>query len=134
MIMKGFFDIACATECEAPGSSQAQRDLAIGHGLTARNGAGEFIDPGIEWRDAGHIEPDVGQIGHPAAQQRRDAVDGALDVRGRAQFAGVEKQLEQPAPGFDLARFRQLHAQNAQLAPCDAASADRSIEYRVPTP
>ena len=102
---------------DGAGSLQARRDLAIGHGFAARNGAGEVIDPGVERRDAGHIEPDLGQIGRLAAQQRRDALDGALDVRGRAQFAGVGEQLEQPAPGFDLARLRQLHAQNTQTRP-----------------
>ena len=116
------------------GSLELRGDLAIGQRFAARDGPREVVDPGVERPDAGHIEPDLGEIGRLAAQQRHDAVDGALDFRGRAEFAGLGKQLEQPPPGFDLARLGQLHAQNAQLAPCDAASADRRIEYRVPTP
>ena len=48
-----------------------------------------------------------------AAQQRHDAFDRDFDIRRRALFAGVGIELIQPAPGFDLARLRQLHANDA---------------------
>ena len=53
---------------------------------------------------------------------------------GRALLAGFGIEPEHPAAGFDLARLGQLHAQNAQIAPCDSAPADRRVEDRVPVP
>ena len=49
-------------------------------------------------------------------------------------FAGVGIELEQPLAGFDLARLGQLHADDAGIAPRDAATADPRIENGVPTP
>ena len=69
-----------------------------------------------------------------AAQQRDNALDRDFDIERRTQFAGVGILAQHPAPGFDLACFRQLHADNAVMAPCDAAPADPRVEYRVPTP
>ena len=69
-----------------------------------------------------------------AAQQRDDALDRDLDIVRRPLFARVGIELEQPPAGFDLAGFGKLHADNAKIAPCDAASADRRVENAVPTP
>src|ERR1019366_2520265 len=104
-------------------------DLAIGAGFAARYGAREGINPLIEGVNAAHVEEDVGKIAGLAAQQRGDTLDRSLDIQGGAHLAGVGIELEQPLAGFDLARLGQLHAQNSQMAPCDAASAYARIEY-----
>ena len=134
MIMKGLRAIACATEYTAPEARKAAGDFAIGAGFAARDGARERVDALVEGGNAGHIERDVGKVAVAAAQQRDDAFDRDLDIQRRAQFAGVGIELEQPPPGFDLARFGQLHAHHAEIAPCDAASADPGVENGVPTP
>ena len=54
-----------------------------------------------------------GEIGRLAAQQRDNAFDRDFGIQRRAKFAGFGIKLKQPPPGFDLARFRQLHADNA---------------------
>ena len=134
MIMNGLREIACATECTAPRRAELGGDFAIGAGFAARDGPRLLVNPLIEGGDAGHIEGDVGKIGRLAAQQRHDALDRDLDIQRRALFAGVGMELIQPPSGFDLARLGQLHADDAGMAPCDAASADHRIENAVPTP
>ena len=116
------------------GSPELARDFAIGAGFAARNRARELVNPLIEGVNAAHVERDVGEIGRLAAQQRDNALDRDFDIQRRAQFAGVGILAQQPPAGFDLARFGQLHADNAEMAPCDAASADPRVEYGVPTP
>jgi hypothetical protein len=69
-----------------------------------------------------------------AAQQRDNAFDGKFDIQRRAKLTGFGVEAKQPPPGFDLAGFRQLHADNAIVAPCDAAPANACVEYCVPTP
>ena len=134
MIMKGLRAIACATECTAPEAPKAGGDFAIGAGFAAWNRARELVNPRIEGVDAAHIERDLGEIGRFAAQQRGNTLDRHFDIQRRAEFAGVGIEPKQAPAGFDLARFRQLHANNAAIAPCDAASADCRIENGVPTP
>jgi len=68
------------------------------------------------------------------AQQCADALDRDLDVRRRTHFARVGIEVKQPLAGFDLAGFGKLHADNARITPCDAASADRRVEYGVRPP
>ena len=134
MIMKGLRPIACATEYTAPEARKRAGDLVIGAGLAARNGAGELVDALVEGGNAGHVERDVGKVALAAAQQRDDALDRDLDIRRRAKFAGLRIELEQPPPRVDLAGLRELHAHDAEIAPCDAAAADPRIENCVPTP
>jgi hypothetical protein len=94
----------------------------------------ELVNALIEGVDAAHVECDVGEIGSLAAQQRHYAVDRDFDIQRRTEFAGVGILAQHSPPGFDLPRFRELHADNAAIAPCDAASADSGIENGVPTP
>jgi hypothetical protein len=109
-------------------------DFAIGAGFAAGYRARELVNPQIEGGYLAGIERDVGEIARLAAQRRDNALDRSLDIERRAEFTGVWKLAQQPASGFDLACFRQLHANDAEMAPCDTASADPRIEYRVPTP
>ena len=134
MIMKGLRAIACATESTAPGARMVAGDLVIGAGFAARNGAGELIDALVEGVNAAHVERDFGKIGVAAAQHSCDAFDGDFGIQRRALLVGFRIEAEQPAPGIDLARFGKLHADDAIVAPCDAASADRGVKNRVPIP
>ena len=47
---------------------------------------------------------------------------------GRAKFAGLGIELEQPLARVDLAGFRELHAHDPEIAPCDAAAANSGVE------
>src|SRR6266851_10013778 len=115
-------------------SPEAGCDFAIAAGFATWNGARERVNPRIEGRYPGHIEHDLGKIGSFTAQQRDNAFDRKFDIERRAKLAGLGIETKQPPAGFDLARFRQLHADHAAIAPCDAASADHGVEYGVPTP
>jgi hypothetical protein len=55
-------------------------------------------------------------------------------MKRRAKLAGLWVKAKQPPARFDLACFRQLHADHAAIAPCDAASADHRVKYAVHAP
>lgn len=116
------------------GGLQRGRHLAIAAGFAPGNGASEFVDPLVEGRYAVHVERDVGKTDRMAAQQRHQAFDRDLDGERGAHLARLRISLEQPPPGFDLARFGKLHAYHAGIAPYDAAPADAGVEYAIPMP
>ena len=70
----------------------------------------------------------------PAAKLDGNALDRALDHRGRTNLARLRIDLEQPPSGIDFPRFRQLHGHNAGFAPHDAATADAGVKDCVITP
>ena len=116
-------------------------DLVIGAGFAARNGAGGCIDALVEHRDPGHVERHIGEVGGAAAQLRTDALDRDLHHHWRTLFARLRIEPVKTPPGLDLPRFRQLHADDAGLAPRDAATADAGVKdcvvsphQRTPTP
>ena len=116
------------------GGAELGGDLAIGPGFAARDGLRQLVDPLIE---GGMPVISSATSERSAALPRSSAAMpsiATLDFGGGRSFAGLGKELKQPAPGFDLARLGQLHAQDAAIAPCDAASADHRIENGVPTP
>jgi hypothetical protein len=69
-----------------------------------------------------------------AAQQRHQAFDRDLDGERGAHLARLRISLEQPPPGFDLARFGKLNAHHAGIAPYDAAPANAGVEHAIPIP
>src|SRR5262249_17245946 len=77
---------------------------------------------------------DVGKVDRPAAKLDGDALDRALDHRGRPNLARLRIDLEQPPSGFDFPRFRQLHGDDAGFAPHDAATADAGVKNCVMPP
>lgn len=115
-------------------SPDTRGNFAIGAGFAARNRPRERVNPRIEVGYAAEVERDPGEIGAFAAQQRRNTIDRHFDMQRGSKFAGIGIETKQAPPCFDLARFRQLHADDAAIAPCDAASADCRIENGVPTP
>ncbi len=106
----------------------------MGAGFATRDHPDRLIDAAIEQRQAVHVDGDIDEVDGLAAQQRNDALDGVVDIGRRPEFARIGKLLQQAAPGLDLARFRQLHANNAGVAPCDTASAHRRVEGCVSVP
>jgi hypothetical protein len=44
------------------------------------------------------------------------------------KFAGLRIELEQPLSRIDLAGLRELQANDPEIAPCDAAAAQRRVE------
>src|SRR5215472_1411086 len=109
-------------------------DLVIGSGFATWNGAGEFVDPLTEERDALHVEDDVGEVGVAPTQKRGNALDGRLNRRRRSHLARFGIKAEQAAAGLELPRLWQLHADDPGIAPDDAATPYASVEDRVPTP
>ena len=109
-------------------------DFAVSAGFAAWNGARELVNALIEGVYAGHIECNAGEIAGLAAQHRGNAFDRNFDTPRRTEFAGVRIETEQSPSCFDFPRLRQLHPENAKIAPCDAASADAGIEYCVAVP
>src|SRR6185437_4563394 len=104
------------------------------HGLAAQDGARQIVDPAGKRRYLANVERNIGEIGRLSAQRRCDAVDRKPGFGWRLQFSGLGELPQQAASGLDFAVRRQLDAENAKRAPCDAASADRCIEDCVPTP
>src|SRR6516162_2439536 len=97
-----------------PPFAEPRRDLPVRERRARRNAARDLVDAAIELRQAIHVERGGGKIARLSTEQRDDAVDHAPHVRGRRR----------------LARIRQLHADDAARAPCDAALADIGIEER----
>ena len=119
---------------DCTGSLETQGDLVIGEGLAAGNFARGLIDALVEGGNSADIERDVGEIARLGPQQRGNSLDCFFDNRRRTHLARVGVKLEQPLAGFDLARLGKLHADQAGMAPRDAAMADRRAEYRVRPP
>ena len=115
-------------------SPDTRGDFAIAAGCAARNRPRERVDARIEGGQAAEVERDPGEIGAFAAQQRGNTIDRRFDTGRGRKFAGIGIKAKQAPPCFDLPHFRQLHANDAAIAPCDAASADCRIENAVPTP
>ena len=124
MITNGILGQRLRHRVHRAGGAEPGGDFAIGAGFAARDRLRQLVDPLVEGVDAGQIEGDVGKLAGLAAQQRHDALDRDFDIQWRTRFAGLGIKLIQPAPGFDLARFGQLHAEDTAIAPCDAAPAN----------
>jgi hypothetical protein len=116
------------------GRTKPFREFGEGDGFATRDGARVLIDAAIERRHAVHIEHHIGEIAGFPAQQRRNAVDRDFGIQRGTQFAGVGILAQHAPPGLHLARFRKLNAENPGSVPCDAAPADRRIEYAVSPP
>jgi hypothetical protein len=80
------------------------------------------------------VQADIGKVGIAALQQGEDALDRKLGVERHRLLARLGMDLKDPAAGVDLPRLRQLHGHHAGIAPDDAATAYRRVEYRVSTP
>jgi hypothetical protein len=74
------------------------------------------------------VERDWDKFARRAAQQRRDAVDRALDLGRRRGFGRLRLLRDQLGARLAVARFGQLHAADAARAPGDAATAERRVE------
>ena len=109
-------------------------DIAIGHGLARRNVARDVVDAAVEFGNAVEIEHDVGEVVRLAREQFDDPVDGGLHLRRRRRLDEVVMALLQAGAGLFLVAHRQLHRDDAALAPHDAAAADRGVEYRKMVP
>ena len=133
MIMKGFRPIACATERSAP-AAHLGGQFIIGAGFAARNNASELVNTLIEGRDAGHVERHVGELAGAAPQLRGNALDRDLHHRRRTLLVRLRIKAEKTPQGLDFPRLRQLHADDAGLAPHDAATADAGVKDCVTTP
>ena len=70
------------------------------------------------------------QVRRVAPEQGDDAGNRLLHRGGRRLLGGVAVAPHQPRPGGGLARFGQLQAEHAVLAPHDAAGADRGGKQR----
>ena len=112
--------------------AEPRRDVAVRERRARRNGARDLVDAAVERRHAIHVERDRGEIARLAAQERDDAVERALHIGRRRRFARVRKSLQQARARLELARLRELHADDPALAPRDAAAANRRIEERKP--
>jgi hypothetical protein len=131
---KGVAENGLGDRAHRPGSPHVDRDFIIGEGLPTRNPLRNLVDALIENVNAAHVERHIGEVTHFSAQQRDNALDRAFRVRRRARFTGVGLKLKQPLAGFDLARLRKLHADNAGVTPRDAAPANGRVKYRVRPP
>src|SRR5262249_10287590 len=90
--------------------------------------AGDFVDAPMERRHVTHVELDEREVLWLAAEQRHDRLDRALHLGRGRPFARIGKLAPRPGAYCHLARFWQLHADDAAVAPRDAADADRSGE------
>src|SRR6202140_193033 len=103
-------------------------DVAIGHGLARRNGAGDVIDSAVELGNAVEIEHDVGKVVRLAREQFDDPADRALHFGRWQRLREFAMGLTNAGAGLVLAAHRQLHAIDAAGTPNDAAAADRGVE------
>src|SRR5262249_20450423 len=77
------------------------------------------------------IEHDVTQVPTFAGKQRDNVGDRALRGGRRHRLAGVRMATEQSFSGCLLAAFRKLHANDAAVAPDNAAAPDRCFKQRI---
>jgi hypothetical protein len=113
--------------------AEPRSDLAVGERRARRDRARDLVDAAVEGRHALHVERDVRELARLAAQQRDDAALRALHVGRRRPLVGTrETRLHASARGL-LARLGKLDADDAPLAPGDAASPDRRLEERKAT-
>src|SRR5579859_383289 len=117
-----------------PGTAHLARDLAIGAGFAARDGADELVDPLAKDGLAGHVEADLGEIACAAARLHDNAFNGHFDVQRGALLARLRIEAKKPPARLQLTRLRQLHGNNAGAAPYDATTADAGVKDRVTTP
>src|SRR5262245_26855396 len=78
--------------------TQPRRDVSVRDGRSRRNGARDFVDAAVKRRYVIHVERDLREITCLAAEQRRDAIDCALDLRRWFRFERVGKTLAHPGP------------------------------------
>src|SRR5262249_56880028 len=91
-------------------------------------GAGDWMDGGIEGRQAVEIEGNVREIIGLAREEVDDPVDRRFDLRGRLGFGDVALALANACEGFLAAAHWQLHAVDAARAPFNAANTDWGVE------
>src|SRR6202011_4535456 len=103
-------------------------DIAIGHRLARRDGAGDVIDAAIELGNAVEIEGDIPEIVRLAREQLDDTVDRALYFSRRRRLRDIAMALADAGPGLVLVPHRQLHATDAARTPHDAAAPDGGVE------
>src|SRR3984957_9199530 len=74
-------------------TAQPFGDIAIGHRLARRNGAGDVVDAAVEFRNVFEIEHDIGEIIRLARKQFDDPVDRALYLGRRGRLGDVAVTL-----------------------------------------
>ena len=94
----------------------------------------DVVDAAVEFGNPVEVEHDVGEVVRLAFEQFDDAVDGRLHLRRRRRLDEIIVALLQAGAGLFLIAHRQLYRSDAALAPHDAATADRGVEYRKMVP
>ncbi len=110
------------------GFAGAGGDLGIGQGLAGRNGAGDGVDALLEAADEVQVQRDRREVRGLASQQLQDAVPGVQHGRRRRRAGGLGEAAQQPRPHGLCGGFGQADADQAALAPGQAAGADRGLE------
>ena len=105
-------------------------NFSVGHCPTRGNQARDVIDPGMESRNAGHVEADLGQVHDRAAQQPHDVANRLLYLLGGRRFNGRREALPHPRARCCCVPLRELDARQAAAAPCNAAGTNGGFEER----
>src|SRR5579872_2660045 len=89
-----------------------------------------MVNAAMEIRHGFVVEHSVTQFSALAAEQRDDVGNRALHVGRHWRFRSRGKAPENPASHGALSALGELHADDAALAPHDAAATDRRCEKR----
>ncbi len=119
-------DLACQAAV-----AQTGRDLAVGEGRAGADVPRDFVDLLLKRIHAREIERDGGKVTRLPAQQRDDAIDRPRNVLWWRHLVRIREPHQQTGAGLFRLRLRQLHRDNAVVAPGNATGPDRRIEQCV---
>src|SRR5262249_43411659 len=104
---------------------------AVGQRTAGRNSARHMVDAPIEVGHRAPVENRFAQIAPLAFEKRDDVLDRALDGSSGDCLAGLRVATKQSLSGRLIASFGKLHANDAALAPNNAAAPDGGLEQRI---